>query len=119
MYKATQLGRDNFQLYQDYMGEVANQDFFMLYQPKMSREANTIAAAEALIRWRKSANKVIYLGDLILIIEDSDLIIGVGEYVICQAIINLAKSLSLKTGAEGVATIEQIDTLSDLGCDLF
>ena len=258
MYKAKELGRDNFQLYQDYMREDAtkslryekeietaltNEAFFMVYQPKVSSENHEIAAAEALIRWRKNDQVVVYPGEFIPIIEDSELIINIGEYVIskvleqlrdyrlqgkklipisvniaerhlltdgfaefidqqllhfdidakyleieitegvlikdielcisvltrikkrgvsvsvddfgmgyssmnylkrlpldilkidrsfvidcnnekedkeiCQAIINLAKGINLKTVAEGVETIEQVKTLSELGCDMF
>jgi len=62
----------------------------MLYQPIISRKDNTIAAAKALIRWRKRENEAIYPGDFIPITEDSELIIGVGEYVICQLLRQLS-----------------------------
>jgi Amt family ammonium transporter len=38
---------------------------------------------------------------------------------ICATIITLAKSLNLKTVAEGVEAIEQLETLKDMGCDFF
>ncbi|MGH1461427.1 MAG: ammonium transporter [Neptuniibacter sp.] len=38
---------------------------------------------------------------------------------ICATIINLARSLNLNTVAEGVETKEQLQTLIDLGCDVF
>ena len=37
---------------------------------------------------------------------------------IIELIINLAKKLSLKVVAEGVETLEQLDALKDLGCDI-
>ena len=37
---------------------------------------------------------------------------------IIELIINLAKKLSLKVVAEGVETLEQLDALKELGCDI-
>jgi len=97
MYKAKELGKDNFQIYDPAISEqilkllnvekkmeqaLDDEDIFMVYQPKISKGDNRIVAAEALIRWRKSDGSIIYPNDFISIIEDKDIIIKVGEYII-------------------------------------
>jgi EAL domain-containing protein (putative c-di-GMP-specific phosphodiesterase class I) len=38
--------------------------------------------------------------------------------LILEAVVNLAKSLNIKTTAEGIETVEQYQKLKEIGCDL-
>lgn len=113
MYKAKELGKNNFQLYSDAMGKEAekllhvekdmeqalkNGNIFMVYQPKISHNEHEVIAAEALIRWRKPDGNIRLPNDFIPVIEDKEIIIEVGEYIISHVLnqLNTYRSLGKK-----------------------
>jgi Amt family ammonium transporter len=97
MYRAKQAGRDNYQLFTDDLEVSAHQKFqfefaipeaisndqlLLHYQPKVACDSNTIIGFEALLRWQHPEQGFIPPGDFIPIIEESNLIINVGEWVL-------------------------------------
>lgn len=97
MYRAKELGRDNYQLYDVDMGEKAaglltienqireaiiHNDFVMAYQPKVKSTADNIEGFEALIRWQHPEKGIMMPGEFIPLAEESRLIIELGEYVV-------------------------------------
>lgn len=110
MYKVKELGKNNFQLYEDSIGieaakllhvekkmEQALNDgnIFMVYQPKICKDKHKIVAAEALIRWRKHDGNIRFPNDFIPFIEDKEIIVDVGEYIINHVLNQLTTYRSL------------------------
>lgn len=57
-------------------------ELFLCYQPVIRIADNTIIAVEALCRWKNAAGEVILPMDFIPIIEQSDLIKSIGEWIL-------------------------------------
>lgn len=68
---------------------LANAEFELYYQPKIAMRDNCIMGAEALIRWQHPELGLLPPIEFLPIIENSDLDIKVGEWVIDQAIAQL------------------------------
>ena len=62
-----------------------NNEFVLYYQPRINLFDRTIAGFEALIRWRHPARGTINPSEFIPILEESNLIISVGNWVIRAA----------------------------------
>jgi diguanylate cyclase (GGDEF)-like protein len=99
MYSAKNSGRDNYQFYAAEMNEKAahrlrieNQlrlalergQFTLHYQPKAALAGGAIEGFEALLRWRHPELGQVAPLDFIGILEDTGLIIPVGEWVIAE-----------------------------------
>jgi EAL domain-containing protein (putative c-di-GMP-specific phosphodiesterase class I) len=61
---------------------VLNHEFEVWYQPKINLLDNTVAGAEALVRWRDPLQGLIFPGEFIPLAENTGLIIQIGEQVI-------------------------------------
>jgi Amt family ammonium transporter len=100
MYHAKFEGRDNYQLYTQFMGEKAQEkgdferriqaalelkQFSLEYQPKVDADGK-IYSMEALIRWHHPLDGIISPTEFIPIAEQSHLIILIGEYVITKVL---------------------------------
>ncbi len=77
-----------------------NREFVLYYQPKINIIENTISGAEALIRWNHPMKGIILPGTFIPILEETGLIVDVGEWVIKELVkqVNLwnAKGMGFK-----------------------
>ena len=62
-----------------------NREFILFYQPYYDIESGKIAGAESLIRWKHNG-KIISPGEFIDVLENSNLIYDVEEYLINQAV---------------------------------
>lgn len=60
-------------------------EFTLFYQPIIDLEANTVAGAEALLRWEHPAHGIINPNRFIRVAEESRLIIPLGEWVLLEA----------------------------------
>ena len=59
-----------------------NKEYFIVYQPLVDVRKNQIIGAEALLRWNSPHKGVISPGAFIPLLEESGLIVGVGEWVL-------------------------------------
>ncbi|GGC05358.1 GGDEF domain-containing protein [Oxalicibacterium flavum] len=99
MYKAKELGRNNFQYFAAEMNTsvtdrlellnrlrqaIPNDEFALHYQPKLNLRTGRIIGVEALIRWHTPGGMV-SPGSFIPLAEETGLIIPIGEWVLRTA----------------------------------
>jgi len=100
MYKAKDMGKNNYQFYSVDMSARAFQhlamenslrralerdEFILHYQPQFDIKTNKIAGVEALIRWQHPELGLVSPGDFIPLLEETGLISQVGYWVISTA----------------------------------
>jgi len=100
MYRAKEEGRNIFRYYTSAMNERAlekmeleNQlrrarergEFMLHYQPKVDLRTGRICGVEALLRWRRPGGELPPPMDYIPLLEETGLIVPVGEWVIFEA----------------------------------
>jgi diguanylate cyclase (GGDEF)-like protein/PAS domain S-box-containing protein len=100
MYKAKELGRNNFQYFAAEMNStvtdrlellnrlrqaVTNDEFILHYQPKANLATEKIIGVEALIRWNSAQTGMVSPGAFIPLAEETGLIIPIGEWVLRTA----------------------------------
>jgi Amt family ammonium transporter len=105
MYKAKQAGRNTYRVFHEEMEQKSLQHFqlefalpdaiaadqlYLHYQPKVLCSTNEVVGFEALLRWLHPEYGVIAPGDFIPVIEESNLIIDIGEWVIETVVRQLA-----------------------------
>lgn len=97
MYHAKKSGRNNFKFYTAEMNQSAvkrlqtetllrgaldRDEFILHFQPKVSLTDGSISGLEALLRWNHPELGLVSPADFIPMLEDTGLIIPVGEWVI-------------------------------------
>ncbi len=100
MYRAKQMGRNNFQFYTAEMHHamyekiqlqeglrraLAEQQFSLAYQPQVDLHSGKITAVEALIRWHHPSLGIVPPARFIPLAEESRLIVQIGEWVLHTA----------------------------------
>jgi diguanylate cyclase (GGDEF)-like protein len=100
MYRAKSMGKNCHVIFEPEMHEVvkrqltleadlaeayANREFFLVYQPIVELETGRPRDLEALLRWRHPRRGVVGPGEFISVLESSNLIIGVGRFVLLEA----------------------------------
>lgn len=119
MFRAKQLGRNNFQWYNPDMEKTlnkrlsframlkqafANQEFELYYQPQVSADNGRLTGLEALLRWEHPELGFIGPDEFIPIAEEMGLIVEIGHWVIEQAA-NYNRSLQQRGLAEVVMAV--------------
>ena len=103
MYQAKQTGRGMhiFDAHQDQevqtrynrlagMAQALHQgEFRLYYQPKVNMRTGTVVGAEALLRWQHPGRGLLTPGDFLPLMEQTDLIVETGEWVLHQAMAQL------------------------------
>ena len=100
MYRAKDAGRNTVQLFHESMQQAASErlrlenglrmalarrEFNLHYQPQVDARASRIVGAEALLRWRHPTLGPQSPASFIRVLEDSGLIVEVGQWVIEEA----------------------------------
>jgi len=107
MYKAKELGRNNYQLYQIQMGSylkeqlgieqefrkavlARDKSLKLYFQPKMDFRTLHVTGAEALIRWEHPEHGLLFPNSFIPLAESTGLILDLGAWIIEEAISQVA-----------------------------
>ncbi|MEQ1667940.1 MAG: diguanylate cyclase [Sulfuriferula sp.] len=105
MYQAKQRGRNQFQLFdvsldtqlqfahktqKEVKNALLNNELILHYQPKVNMRTGVIVGMEALIRWQHPTQGIISPLDFLPQVEKTDLIIDIGQWVIEQALQQIA-----------------------------
>lgn len=100
MYRAKESGRNRYEFYSRDMNVRSLQrlslesnlrralergEFLLHYQPKASLATRQITGFEALLRWAAGGQKLVSPADFVPLLEDTGLIVPVGEWVIDTA----------------------------------
>jgi diguanylate cyclase (GGDEF)-like protein len=100
MYRAKQLGRNDFVFYTrelnaqamqrlelelDLRQALKNDEFVLYYQPRISTATGMVVGIEALLRWQHASRGLLEPCDFIPMLEDTGLVNSVGEWVIDQS----------------------------------
>ena len=97
MYRAKQVGKNTYRFYSEVEGEedtarleleqqlrraVERQEFVVYYQPQVSIDTSQVVGVEALLRWNHPDHGIIEPGRFIPLLEETGMIIDVGEWVL-------------------------------------
>lgn len=100
MYRAKELGRNNYQFYTADMNAkvheklalqealrnaIAGSEFMLLYQPQVDLKSGQVFGVEALIRWQHPEWGMVSPIDFIPMAEDTGLIVPIGDWVLHTA----------------------------------
>lgn len=100
LYRAKEMGRNNFQFFTSQMNTAAaerhsmekalhraveNEEFVIFYQPQIDLRSNRIAGAEALIRWKHPERGILAPGHFLNLATETGLMIPIGEWVLEKA----------------------------------
>jgi diguanylate cyclase (GGDEF)-like protein/PAS domain S-box-containing protein len=100
MYRAKEIGRDNFQFYtpelnakvheelalqEELRNAIARSEFFLLFQPQVDLRTGNVFAVEALIRWRHPSLGIVAPDKFIPLAEETGLIVTIGDWVLHEA----------------------------------
>ncbi|HXZ47698.1 MAG TPA: EAL domain-containing protein [Usitatibacter sp.] len=100
MYRAKERGRNGFQFFLPEMhqravrrlrietalrGALEREEFLLQYQPKADVRSGAVTGYEALLRWRHPEFGLLSPGEFVPVLEDTDLIAPVGEWVLREA----------------------------------
>ena len=105
MYSA-ELARkiqSRLQLEQGLRSAVGNEEFFLSFQPRVSARSGALVCVEALLRWRHPQRGLIAPTEFIGLAEQSDLIGGIGDWVVTEACRQLAEWRDFGQGLMPVA----------------
>lgn len=106
MYHSKDLGRNTYSFYTDAMnheisrrlaleeqihGALDRNEFSVLYQPQIDISSGKIVSAEALLRWHNPLLGKVSPTEFIPITEQTGLIVSLGQFVLTQALAQLAK----------------------------
>lgn len=115
MYHAKHAGKDRFQIYSAEIGEqtvaeirrdvraaIKRGELVLYYQPKLGSNTHLVESVEALVRWNHPERGLLHPSSFIPMINNSDVTIALGEWVVRQAIKDMRRwdeaGINLKVG---------------------
>ena len=114
MYRAKQAGRDTYRFFTSQMNvevgarlelekalrrAVERGEFVLHYQPKVQLSSGRIAGLEALLRWQRPGHGLVAPQCFLPILEETGLIVRVGNWVIASACRQIAAWMRSPLGA--------------------
>ena len=105
MYQAKEAGRNRYQMFDpDHDRQARSQretlqrtetalernEFVLHYQPRVNMRSGAVLGAEALIRWQDPERGLLAPGDFLPGLEDSELIVRIGDWVLDAALAQMA-----------------------------
>jgi diguanylate cyclase (GGDEF)-like protein/PAS domain S-box-containing protein len=106
MYSAKERGRNTWRIYSEAMDAQTRRrasvlsalrraldrgEFHLVFQPKLSLKHDRITGVEALLRWNSSELGALSPADFIPLAEETGLILPIGEWVLREAALTLAR----------------------------
>ncbi|HTW74998.1 MAG TPA: EAL domain-containing protein [Steroidobacteraceae bacterium] len=100
-HRSAKAGRRRYQFYQPEMNAkvaetlllenklkaaLANGEFLLYYQPKVKADDGSLVSVEALLRWKDPERGIVSPSEFIPVLEETGLIIEVGDWIIRQAL---------------------------------
>ena len=113
MYRAKEAGRDAFRFFTAEMNAqsmarldmenalrraIDNEEFVLFFQPKVHIGSGRVSGAEVLIRWRRPGHGMVSPAVFIPLLEETGLIVRVGNWVLDQACRKIAEWCSSSIG---------------------
>jgi diguanylate cyclase (GGDEF)-like protein len=113
MYRAKAAGRNRFMAFDPSMHEsvrlrvemelalryaLERDELLLHYQPVVSLQTGTVVGAEALLRWAHPRLGLVPPLDFIPVAEETGLIVEIGEWVVSEALRELARWRTLRAG---------------------
>ena len=101
MYMAKRAGRNRYHIFnaeeenqsqsrlqqlEQIRQALVNKEFALYYQPKVNMRSGEVIGLEALIRWNHPAKGLVSPGEFLPLVEHSDVIIEIGDWVIHEAL---------------------------------
>ena len=145
MYRAKEIGRDNFQFYtpelntkahekfllqEELRNAVARSEFVLFYQPQVDLRTGRVFAVEALIRWKHPTLGMMPPIKFIPMAEETGLIVPIGNWVMHEACrqnrawqdaglphVNVSVNVSARQFKERNLVSQVICALKDTGMD--
>jgi len=125
MYRAKELGRNNYQFYAQDMSASAlsrmslendlrraldRDEFRLVYQPQISMATGRVVGLEALIRWHHPERGLLHPKQFIMLAEENGQIVSIGKWVLrtacAQAQAWRAQGLTLGTMAVNLSAVQ-------------
>lgn len=104
MYHAKRNGKNRAEIFRAEIGDVSSTEmrmevsrglkqgeFILHYQPKVNSQTGSITSVEALIRWQHPERGLLGPNVFIPLIEETDVIIEVGEWVLNEAALQISR----------------------------